>query len=310
MVNVPASGIDFKNVDKVVIFKAYLVILVTTAIALLGSYLLAHGTIFWGTLTLFIFLTFFALQVILLGAADNYLRTAVILNGFAWAIFFYQAISVYFILALAFLILFLFLAARRGSDELGNSLKVKTGRVVRAVVGLSLTAAVIFIFVSMILAGKITLTEEGMRDLTDIVLTPIAKHYVKDFTPDMETGVFFTKLAERNLITNRQFVNQSVNQLKKDVEGYLGAEIDLKQSVSKNLYQAFQFKISSLTPQAKLYWALIILAIIFLSVKSVEFLIALPLTLLVFLLYQAALVFNFASVDLKDRSQEVVLLNR
>ena len=128
----------------------------------------------------------------------------------------------------------------------------------------------------------------------------------------METGVFFSRLAERNvaIASNKAAVNQSIIETKKQVESYLGAEIDLRRSVSDNLYQAFQFKLNTLTPQAKLYWALIILGIIFLTVKSIEFLIALPLTLFVFVLYQAALVFNFASVDLKDRSQEVVILSR
>ena len=73
---------------------------------------------------------------------------------------------------------------------------------------------------------------------------------------------------------------------------------------------AFQFKINTLTLEAKVYWTLIILGIIFLSVKSIEFLIVLPLTLLVFILYQLVLISNFASVDLKDRSQEIVLLDK
>ena len=309
MVNVPQAGIE-ESSGQAAVFKIYVVVFITSAIALLGGYFISHGAIFWGTLTLLLFLTFFALQVILLGAADNYLRTAVILNSLAWASFFYEAISLYFAIALAFLFLFLFLAARQGKEELTNSLKIKVGRVVRAVVGISTTAVVIFAFVSMILASKITLTEEKVYELTDAVVTPIARHYVKDFSPGMTTGELFTKLAERNLATNRAAVSQAVSQLKKDAEGYVGAEIDLRKSVSLNIYQALQLKISTLTFQAKIYWALIILGFIFLSVKSIEFLIALPLSLLVFLLYQAALVFNFASVGLKDRSQEVVLLDK
>lgn len=296
--------------DPTAALKLYSVIFITALAAFLGSYLFSQGMIFWGALLLLAFLALFALQVIFLAAVNHYLRTAVFINGLAWALFFYQAISFYFVIALVFLILFLLLAGRRGSGELGNSLKIKISRVVRAVVGLSLTAVIIFVFVSMVLAGKITLTEERTKSLVDIVLTPVVKHYVKDFTPDMETGVFFSKLAERNLVTNRQFINQSVTQLKQDMEGYLGTEIDLKRTVSENLYQALQFRINALTPQAKLYWAFIILGIIFLSVKSIEFLIAMPLTLVVFLLYQLALVSNFASVDLKNRSQEVIILTR
>ncbi len=308
MVNVPASIAEGAGASPAFFFKIYSVIAITTLIALFGGYFFSQGGILLGVVLLLVFLAFFALQVILLGSANHYLTTATVLNGLAWAGFFYGALSFYFLLALGFLILFFYLAARQGKGELENSLKIKISRVVRAVVGLSLTAVIIFVFVSMILAGKVTLTEEGTRSLVDLAITPVAKHYVKDFTPDMGTGIFFTKLAERNPVADRQFVSQSVAQLKKDIEGYVGTEIDLKKSVSENHYQAFQFRVNTLTPQAKLYWALITIGVILLSVKSIEFLVALPLILVVFFLYQVALVFNFAVIDLKDKSQEVVLL--
>ncbi len=308
MVNVPQAGIDFSSPDKAAVFKIYSVILITTAIALAASFLFSQGTIFFGVLALLAFLTFFALQVILLAAADNYLRVAVISNSLAWASFFYQAVSFYFVLAFAFLVVFLLLGARSGKGELEDSLKIKVSRVVRAVAGLSLTAVVIFTFISTILATKTTLTQEKVNQLTDVFISPIARHYVKDFSPDMKTGDFFAKLAERNFAANRAAVNQSVTQFKNNIEGYVGTEIDLRKSVADNIYQALQFRISTLTPQAKTYWALIILGAIFLSIKSIEFLIALPLTLLVFILYQILLIFNFASVTLKDKSQEVVIL--
>lgn len=310
MVNVPQVAPDISGIGPTAVFKIYIVIFATTLAALASGFLFLRDEILLGTLLLLFFLALFALQVILLAAADHYLRTAVILNGLGWAVLFYSAISVYFIAAFVFLLLFLFLAAERGKDEMANSLKIKVGRVVRSVVGLSLTAVVIFTFVAMVLVEKFTLTEDKVRGLTETVVAPVAKRYVKDFSPDMPTGVFFARMAERNvtLAADKAAVNQSVAELKKQIEDYVGSEINLQRSVSDNLYQALQFKIDTLTPQAKLYWALIILGIIFLSVKSIEFLIALPLTLLVFMLYQAVLVFNFASVDLKDRSQEVVLL--
>ena len=298
MVNVPEVATGNARSGSIA-FKIYSVIGITAATALAGSYFFSHGEIFYGILTLLVFLAFFALQVILLANADKNLTTAVILNSLAWASFFYSAISFYFIFAFGFLLFFLFLAGRRGKDELNNSLKVKVSQVVRSVIGFALTAVVIFTFVSMILIAKFDLTEERVYRRTDVVVTPIARHYVKDFTPSMETWTFFAKLAERNLVTNRQAI-----------EGYLGTQIDLRQSVAENLYQALQLKINNLTPQAKAYWALIILGTIFLSVKSIEFLIALPLILFVFIIYQLLLAFNFASVGLKDRSQEVVLLNK
>lgn len=321
MVNVPQVGAEYFGSGSKALPKIYTVIGVTTLAALASSFLFSQGAILFGVLALLLFLSLFVLQVILLANADHYLKTAVILNGLAWASFFYEAISVYYFVAFGFLILFLFLAARRGKGELGDSLKVRISRVVRSVVGLSLTAVVIFIFVSMVLSGKFTLTEEGVKQLTDTLVAPVAQHYVKDFSSDMATGVFFTRLAERNLAANSalkglpaslkgQAINQSVTELTKEIEGYAGAKIDLSRSVSDNLYQALQLKINTLTPQARIYWTLIILGIIFLSVKSIEYLIALPLTLMVFVLYQAVLVSNFAAVDLKDRSQEVVLLDK
>jgi len=321
MVNVPQVGAGEFRSESPAIFKIYTVIIITTLTALASSYFFSQGAIFFGTFILLVFLAFFTLQVILLIGADHYLTTAIILNSLGWASFFYQAISLYFLVVFGFLILFLFLAARQGKGELKNSLKIKASRVTRSVIGFALTAIIIFTFASMVLANQLTLTQENIRQLTEVVVAPIARHYVKDFSPDMETGIFFARLAERNLAASRalaglpaslksQVINQSVAELKKDIEGYLGAEIDLRRSVSDNLYQALQFKISTLTLQAKIYWVLIILGIIFLSVKSIEFLIALPLTLFVFIIYQLLLVFNFASVDLKDRSQEVVFLNK
>lgn len=321
MVNVSQVGAGYPGSGSRALPKIYTVIGVTTLAALANSFLFSQGAIFFGVLALLFFLSLFVLQVILLANADHYLTTAVALNSLAWASFFYEAISFYYFIAFGFLILFLFLAGRRGKDELGNSLKIRISRAVRSVVGFSLTAVVIFVFVSMILTGKFTLTEEGVKQLTDALVAPVARHYVKDFSSDMETGAFFTKLAERSLGANSalkglpaslkgQTVSQSVAELTKEIEGYAGTKIDPGRSVSGNLYQALQVKINTLTPEAKIYWTLILLGIIFLSVKSIESLIALPLTLLVFILYQAVLISNFASVDLKDRSQEVVLLDK
>ncbi len=321
MVNVSQVGAGYPGSGSRALPKIYTVIGITTLAALANSFLFSQGAIFLGVLGLLLFLSLFVLQVILLANADRYLTTATILNSLAWASFFYEAISFYYFIAFGFLILFLFLASRRGKDELGDSLKIKTSRVVRSVAGLSLTAVVIFIFVSMVLSGKFTLNEEGVKQLTDTLVTPVAGHYVKDFSSDMETGVLFTRLAERNLAANsalkglpatlkEKAISQSVVELTKKVEGYADTKIDLDRSVSDNLYQVLQLKINTLAPQAKIYWTLIILGIIFLSVKSIESLIALPLTLLVFILYQAVLVSNFAAVDLKDRSQEVVLLDK
>ena len=321
MVNVSQVGDGYPGSGAKALPKIYAIIGVTTLAALAGSFLFSQGAIFLGVLALPFFLSLFTLQVILLANADNFLRTAVVLNGLAWASFFYEAISLYYFIVFGFLILFLFLAGRRGKNELGDSLKIKVSRIVRSVIGLSLTAIVIFIFASMILAGKFTLTEGGAKQITDTLVAPVARHYVKDFSSDMETGVFFARLAERNLAANSalkglssplksQVINQSVAELKKNIEGYLGAEIDLHRSVSGNLYEALQFKINTLTLEAKIYWILIILGVIFLSIKSIEFLIALPLTLFVFILYQAVLISNFASIDLRDRSQEVVLLDK
>jgi len=321
MVNVSQVGAGYPGSGSRALPKIYIVIGVTTLTALANSFLFSQGAIVFGVLALLFFLSLFVLQVILLANADQYLTTAVVLNSLAWALFFYEAISFYYFVVFGFLILFLFLAGRRGKDELGDSLKIKISRVVRSVIGFSLTAVVIFVFVSMILTGKFTLTEEGVKQLTDVLVAPVARHYVKDFSPDMETGVLFAKLAERSLGANSalkglpaplkgQAISQSVAELTKEIEGYAGTKIDLGRSVSGNLYQALQLKINTLTPEAKVYWTLIILGIIFLSVKSIESLIALPLTLLVFILYQLVLISNFASVDLKDRSQEVVLLDK
>lgn len=312
MVNVPQVGVKDFSSEPPAILKIYTVITITTLTALSSSYFFSQGAIVLGVVMLLAFLTLFALQVILLASADHYLRTAVILNSLGWALSFYKAVSLYFLISFAFLLLFLFLAGRRGKEELANSLKIRLARVVRSVVGLTLTAVIIFTFVAMVLLGNIALTQDKVRQLTDTLVSPIARHYVQDFSPDMKTGDFFKRIAERNIAiaANKVAVSQSVNELKKNIEGYVGAEIDLNRSVSDNLYQALQFKLESLTPEARIYWVLIILGIIFLSVKSIEFLIALPLTLLAFIIYQLLLIFNLISVDLKDRSQEIVILKR
>lgn len=312
MVRVSEVETEDSRLESRIALKIYGVIFITTLAALAASFLFIQGRVALGALALLLFLALFALEVVLLASSSRHLKIAVILNSFGWAVSFYTAISFYFVIVFGFLILFLFFAAKRGKDELRNSLKIKTSRVVRAVISLSLTALVIFIFISMVLSGELALTREKIQDLTETVISPVAKRYVKDFSPNMATGIFLERIAERNIAVsaNKTLINNSVAELKRELESYIGTEIDLSRSVSDNLYEALQFKISALTPQAKLYWALIILGIIFLTVKSIEFLVALPLTLLVFLLYQMALAFNFASVSLEDRSQEVVILNK
>ncbi|MEX2033298.1 MAG: hypothetical protein WD889_01935, partial [Candidatus Colwellbacteria bacterium] len=152
MVNVSQAGAGYPGSRAKALPKIYIVIGVTTLTALADSFLFSQGAIFFGVLALLLFLSLFILQVILLAKADNFLRTAIVLNGLGWASFFYQAISFYYFIVFGFLILFLFLAGRRGKNELEDSLKIRISRIVRSVVGLSLTAIVIFVLVSMILA--------------------------------------------------------------------------------------------------------------------------------------------------------------
>ncbi len=311
-----ANVID--STDESIPLKAYSLVGVTTLIALLGGYLLSKGLIFVGTLVAGIFLVCFSLQIIFLGNRYH-LFLAVIINSLALALFFYQAFSFYFIVALLILIGFLYLSVRRGRSEMENLMKVSIFRIVRASIGYGLTALIIFLGAALILNSQFSFTREKVDKLVDATLTPLAKRYVPDFSPEMKMETFLTKLAERNLVANKGFqalsaslkkeaIGQSVVELQRQIEGSLGAKLQLNQSVAENIYQVLLIKVGSLTPVAKLYWSLLLVGLIWLTIKSVEFLIYLPFAILVFIVYELLLALDFAKVEFEPRSKEVVLL--
>ena len=79
-------------------------------------------------------------------------------------------------------------------------------------------------------------------------------------------------------------------------------------SGSENVHKIVDTRLSSLSPKAQIYWSMALIAAVWLSVQSVEFIIYIPLAVLVFLVYELLFALGFAVIQVESKSKEVISL--
>ncbi|HEY4498105.1 MAG TPA: hypothetical protein VJA63_00500 [Candidatus Paceibacterota bacterium] len=298
--------------------KVYSLIGLVTAVALVASYFFSIDRVSIGVFLTVVFLSLFIIEVILLDER-RYLPGAIFANILGLSLFFFLAFSWFFVGALLALAVFLALAAYRGKREMKNMIKIHFFKASRIILGSAITALVIFFSLLLVLNNGFAVKRQSVDRFVEVAMTPVLRRYVPSFTPEMKTGDFFKSMAESEAAgqsdfaklspkTRTQLINQAAAESEKQFEEYLGAELDPEGTVSGNMYNVISFKLKGLTPEARLYLGLAFVGIIWLSIKSLEFIIYLPLALLAFIIYELLFVSNFIVIQLEPGSREVVAI--
>jgi len=316
MVNVQADKGEAKRGISV-LSKFYILIAFTTLLGFAASYLFSVGSLLYGTVLLVLFLSFFIIEALFI-FIKPYMVAAVVLNSVAFALPFLKLFSKYFLVGFIVLVLFLLHGAYRGRHEMDNMVKIHFTRLVRVISRSIITAIVIFLSIVIILNSNFSISKES-TDKTIRFASPIIGRFIEGFNAEVNTGVLLSELAEKELskseefialpvIARRSVVENQVAELKLKIEESIGTTINLNQSVSDNIYEIVSTKLSALTPKTQIYWSAALIATVWLSVQSVEFIIYIPLAILVFLIYELLLSLKFAAIQMETKSKEVISL--
>jgi len=297
--------------------KFYILVALATLTGLGASYLFSTGSFLYGTVLLVLFLTLFVTESLLISSRFH-LIAAVVLNSVAFAIPFAKPFSLFFLGGFIILVLFLINGAYSGRREMDNMVKIHFTRLVRVISRSMITAVVVFLSVVIILNNNFSASRASIDRLVDIT-TPIISRFVNGFSGGANTGELLKSITEKELSGDKNFIALSVrdrrtvvenqaNELKLKIEELTGITIDSGASIRENAYEMINTKLSSLTPKAQIYWSMVLIAVLWLSIQSVEFLIYLPLAVLVFLVYELLFAMKFITMQMEMRSKEVISL--
>ena len=295
--------------------KIYILVLLTALTGAVASYFLNSGRFLGGIIFLILFLTFFIVESLFLHDKRRLIPTVVTVSV-AFALPFFRLFSASFLIGFVILLVFLFQGARMGGLAMGNMVKIKFFRLVRIISGSIISAVVIFLSIVLILTSNFSISRQRVDQVVALA-TPFIERFVIGFDADKNTGELLTQVTENQLAKADEFMKLSstdkhtvltreTEAVKARIEESLGEKIDLNASVSENVHKIVDTKLSSLSPKAQIYWSAAFIAAIWLSVQSIEFIIYIPLAVLVFLVYELLFALGFAVIQTESRSKEVI----
>lgn len=298
--------------------KIYLLIGITSFLALLSGFLLRVGEFGYGMLAFVLWTAIVTIQTLTLKSIkETLLASGLCTLGFVLP-FWSAPLGYWGVTALLILILLLVVHDRgqRGGE---NMLKIRFSHVARPVISLLLVVGVIVITFLFSVNGAAIFTEDSVKRTVDLTITPVMKGYIKDFSSDAKLGDVLKSFALQQI--NESVGSESLSDFQKQLLASQSAKemsVLLKEKTDFNLqdeatvaenFQALISKKSSdfLDPQSP--WGILILgAVILLLVKSMEIVLYIPLGLLAFMLYELLVAFSFITVQSESRSKEVINL--
>lgn len=293
------------------------IVFLTSAIGSMASVFFSSGILLIGIVATVLFVSTFVAQTFFLQDRQSILY-AVIANTLSITLPFYKLLSPLLFIAALILGLFLLAGLYRGQRAAKNSIRIEFTRIGRIISSSTITAIALFLSAVLVISSNFTISSQQTSSLLQFAAIP-AKYYVKDFSPEMSAREFFISLAEDEAEGRPEFqalpeslqervVDQSALELEMKIEEFIGTDIHSNLSVSENVHRVIQFRLQSLTTQAKIYLGATAILLIWLSVKSIEVILFLPIVFLAYLIYELLLALGFARVEERSASQEVLVV--
>jgi len=302
------------------LFKIYSILGATTLLAFIAGYLIDVGQFVAGVFVILAFIAFFSIQSILLRRPGQIIAVS-ILNALGFSIFLYStSLNLTASLWIALFILFA-ISHFKGRYEVEQAVHIKFFKVVRPSITLLLIAITLYAGTILFINGKTLVEERSVARMVELVGKPIfgslvenfssettleevMRGYAKDKLPNQIPG--FNKLpAYQQEVAIRTFVSE----LSKSTENYLKYELKTNESLTKNVQSFIEFKTKDLSEQTQATRLALLLLILILAVKSVEFLIHIPLAFLGFIIYELLIAFGFIVVQFESRNKEVLTIS-
>ena len=299
-------------------FKVYLLVGTTGLLALLSGFLLRVGEFGYGTLVFVIWAAVITVQSLAL----KHIREILLASGLCTLGFIlpFWGASLWYWGATALIVFLLLLAIHdRGRRGGKNMVKIRFSHVARPVMGLILTVGVIIATFLFSVHGAAIFTEQSIKRTVDLTVTPIVKGYIKDFSGDAKLGDVLKSMALQQIDKSsgseslsgpqkQLLAAQSAKEMNALLKEKTGFNFQEGATVSSNLHALISEKTNNLLGPGSPWGLLILFAIIFLLVKSIEFILYIPLGLLAFMLYELLIAFSFIAVQSESVSKEVITL--
>jgi|GEM_PF-4032174 hypothetical protein len=308
------------------IWKPYVVVFVSAVAAFGAGYLLSVKSFSNGALVLLAFAVIFVAQTVLLRRLlDIVLASALGASGLT--VFFINQIPTDLAVYLASGLGLLFLLAHfNNRRETENMLHLRFFKAARSGAGLFLIAISIYIGVVLFVNGEAFFAERNVSRMVDVVGKPALWGRVEGFSAGMNLGEFLSSYTRGQInkdlvpgISSKAFkklspkkqevvLDEVVAELSRNMGDYLKYELRVDQSIAANVQGLLSKRVEALPLQSQpLRLALVILVLV-LVVKGVEFLLLPALTLLSLVIYELLLGVGFATVRFESCSREVFSL--
>ncbi len=309
---------DVVDVDRSIL-KISIVIFAGVIFAFSSGYLVSTSELLYASISTIVFLIIFTLQNLFIKSFDK-LFLATLLESLALALPFYRNFSGLSVIVLSVLLILLFKGSFDVRKELESTIKVRFLRSSHLSLKAGLPAIVLFFGAMLFLQGTF-LTEKNFNDLLLSPLTPLVRTLIPAFSPSIATDKFLNNIAISNLTeadlkdfneltpsAQNQLTAGAVSQLKEKIEEYIDREVDLKKSVSANIYDILNYGYAGLAENRRLIVSMVLALSLYLFVKSLIPFLYLPIAFLCFIVYEILLASNFFVVQLESRSREILIL--
>ncbi|MBI2013837.1 MAG: hypothetical protein HYS87_03365 [Candidatus Colwellbacteria bacterium] len=277
--------------------KPGLIVILVAASASIAGVFVIQGTFFQTLIALFIFWSLFTIQVLAL----RDLRVALI-AVFADAFFmalpialvFREFLSLYLFAAWAVFLAFLTYTIFRSWKVLEGSVKIPFRRVIKGIVINAVAGTLIFLSVTYFAAGKIGEAAPLLTGLgTDVTPRNIIEGAIIKNIPEEERAGFD--------------INSAVSQVKENLEGYFG-EFNLDMPIWEVIVERMSSWFEAFELAGKTLGFILILLVLWLVFRGIGYLFYIPLSLIVFLIYEVLIVSNFLVIKFESRSVERIVL--
>lgn len=318
------------------LWKVYIVIGITVISALGAGYLLSMGSYLYGTLATSVFFVLFTIQTFLIKDWGR-IFGSIFTEASAFIGPFFAITSWDYLLgAWVSLAIFLLLGFRNSRSLLHGSLKIRFWETAKASLAQSTTGVLLalsLIYMSLFIGQGAFIDEKVFSDTlssTDSMMglfipgfsfegtvdenlhatiranNPVGERILSFLNDTAELPVDLMTLPEDQ---KEKVIEQTVNELSKNISASLGEGFRADASVSDNMYRLWIVPfIERLTPEQRAYVGFSTILLIIITVKSVAIILYIPLIFAAFILYELFMASGFIVMRLEPCSREILLL--
>ncbi|PIR98534.1 MAG: hypothetical protein COT88_01180 [Candidatus Colwellbacteria bacterium CG10_big_fil_rev_8_21_14_0_10_41_28] len=318
-----ASIISEENAatGRISLIKTYSLIGGIILLAVSTSFSFMSGHPFAGTFFLVLFLALYVVEALIL-TGSKYALVSSVFSGLGLVMFLFAPPFKFFFIFTLTLIVFLFWAHYFGSREYNNMVKLDFFGAARRTGSLVIIGVAIFFSYILVANGNIFLQEKNVSRLVDIVIVPVAKPFVGNFSSNTKLDDVITSLAQKQLEEDIRYQRLTENNKKASIQAthdQLVIELqdkvsssiilDLEASVSENVKNALVTVSSQIPDGQRVFWGGIMILFILVTALGFKFFVYYPVALIAFVTYELLIGSGFMEIKLETRTKEVVEIN-